>query len=363
MSGASANTNINTNKSLQKKRIIINKINQIGDVTFALPLASILKKLNPTCTIIFLAKGYVRPLVEAYADVDEFADWDLISKDGLASAVAGFKALNADIIIHVVMPSRFYELSYIAAKEAKIPVRLGVLGKLKNWRYCNRFVHIARSKSGLHETQLDLLFAKPFGGKSFYSLNDVIALRHYRTLPKTASCLSLLDSQKFNLILHPKTRGEHIEWPAKQFAQLIRLLSAEKFNIFVTGSMEEGDKVRADMITPFPHVHDLCGKVSLADLIQLIAHADGMICASTGPVHLAANFGIHTLGLYAPIKPFDSGRWGPVGKNAEVLCIDKSCEDCRHIKQCHCIAEISPLEVLAVVQRWGRSQEGTQASA
>ena len=177
-------------------------------------------------------------------------------------------------------------------------------------------------------------------------------LTKYKTIKKTAECLKLLDPRKFNLILHPKTRGEFIEWPAEQFATLIKVLSPEKFNIFVTGNAKEGDQVREAMIAPFAHLHDLCGKISLNDLIELIAHADGLICASTGPVHLAANLGINTLGLYAPIKPFDSGRWGPVGPKAEVLCVDKSCEDCRFEKKCHCVSEITPLQVQAVVLRW-----------
>lgn len=337
---------------IKNKRIIINKISQIGDVTFTLPLASELKRIDPSCTIIFLAKGYIRPLVENYEDVDEFADWDEISKEGIDGATEGLRALKADIIIHVVLPSRFYRDTYIAAKRAKIRIRLGITFKFYNWISCNRFVHISRGKSGQHETQLDLLFAKPFGGKSHYSLDDVIRLRKYKSIKKTADCLRLLDTTKFNLILHPKTRGEHIEWPPEKFAILIKLLPPEKFNIFVTGNSKEGDQVREVMIAPFSHVYDLCGKISLNDLIELIAYADGMICASTGPVHLAANLGINTLGLYAPVKPFDSSRWGPVGSRAEVLCVERSCIDCRVTKQCHCISEIMPLQVQAVVLRW-----------
>lgn len=338
--------------NLKHKRIIINKINQIGDVTFSLPLASELKRIEPTCTIIFLACAYTKALLDQYADVDEFADWEAMSKNGLDAAIKNMKALKADIIIHIVPPSRFYRATYDVAKKAKIPIRIGTIGKLYSWLTCNRFVYIPRSRLPYHETQMDMLFLKKLGGKSYYSFSDIIQLRSYKPFQKTEQCLTLLHSKKFNLILHPKTRGEHIEWPLNHFAQLIKLLPSEQFEIFITGNAKEGDQVRDTIITPFSHVHDLCGKLSLAELLAFITNANGMICASTGPVHLAANLGIFTLGLYAPIKPLDASRWGPVGAKAEVLCVEKNCEDCRFACACHCIAEITPQQVQTVVLRW-----------
>jgi heptosyltransferase-3 len=335
---------------LKNKRILISKINQMGDVTFTLPLASALKKIEPTCKIIFLAREYTRSLVEHYQDVDEFADWEAINTSS-EEAVEGLKALHADMIIHVYSTKALY----IAAKAAKIFLRIGTMSRIYSWLTCNRLVNIRRSKSPLHETQLDMLFLKPLGGKKYYSLEEIIALRRYKPFAKKAACLSLLDPHQFNLILHPKTNGEHIEWAPAKFAELISLLPSEKFTVFVTGSAREGDQVRDKMITPFPQVIDLCGKISLNDLIELIAQADGLICASTGPVHLAANFGIHTLGLYAPIKPFHAGRWGPIGSKAQTLSIQKNCEACRHSGKCCCINEISVKTVLDVVLKWQKS--------
>jgi heptosyltransferase-3 len=336
--------------NLKNKRIIISKINQMGDVTFTLPLASALKKIEPSCTILFLAREYTRSLVEHYQDIDLFVDWESLNQSPQA-AMAGLKTLEADIIIHVYSTKELY----VAAKAAKIPLRIGTLSRIHSWLTCNRLVSVRRSKSPLHETQLDMLFLKPLGGQSYYSLEEIIALRHYKPFNQEAACLKLLDSSKFNLILHPKTSGEHIEWAPAKFAELIGLLSPDKFNIFVTGSVREGDQIREIMIKPFPQVIDLCGKISLNELMQLIARADGLLCASTGPVHLAANFGIYTLGLYAPIKPFHAGRWGPVGIKAQTLSIEKNCEACRHAAKCRCINEVSVKAVSDIIHSWTRS--------
>lgn len=333
---------------LAHQRIILTKTNQIGDVSFALPIASVLKKHYPQCTIIFIGRGYTRALIDQYADVDEFVDWDALSKLPEDQAADALKALQADIIVHVQPNKQLARL----AKLAKIRLRIGNSRRLFHWWTCNRFVKVVRKNSPLHETQMDMKYLKAFGLKSDYSLKEIIDLRQFKPFKKTAACLSLLDPHRFNLILHPKTRGQHIEWSADHFARLITLLPSNQFKIFVSGSEEEGAQIRQAMVQPFPGVTDLTGKTSLEDLTQMIAAADGLIAASTGPVHLAANYGVRTLGLYAPIKPFDAGRWGPVGDQAEVLALTKNCSDCRKTGPCHCIAAISPEEVYAVLNRW-----------
>lgn len=333
---------------IKNKRIVISKVNQIGDVLFALPIATALKQHEPSCTIIFLGRAYTKALIEHYKDVDEFEDWELIQKQPDAEQITAFKKLKADIFIHVHPQKAIARL----AKKAGIPIRIGTSHRLYHWLSCNRWVGISRKKSDLHETQLDMQLLKPFGISSDYTLEAISKMRHFTAFEGHFPALDLLDKNKFNLILHPLTRGRHIEWPLAMFAELIKALDPNKFNIFVTGSPAEGEEIRPHLITPFKHVHDLCGKISLDELMHFISEADGMICASTGPVHLAAAFGKHTLGLYAPIKPFHAGRWGPVGPRAQTLFINKNCSDCRDLSRCICIGLITVGQVKTAVEDW-----------
>lgn len=325
--------------NLKNKRIVICKTNQIGDVTFALPLASAIKQAEPSAYIIFLGRAYTQSLIEHYRDVDAFADWET-NQD--------LSQLEADVIMNIQNDRQIAR----QAKLAKIPVRIGTNRRLFNWRYCNKLVNVTRKKSSLHESQLDLQYLKGLGLKGDYTQQEIIALRHYQPFENTKRVRELLVPGKFNLILHPKTRGEHIEWPIQHFVQLIQQLPAERFHLLITGSEQEGEQIRSRLLKPFPHVVDTCGTLDLAELNALIAHADGLIAASTGPVHLAANFGINTLGLYAPIRPFDAGRWGPIGAKAQYLSRKGPCSDCRLAGPCHCVAEISVDEVFNIVKGW-----------
>jgi ADP-heptose:LPS heptosyltransferase len=82
--------------------------------------------------------------------------------------------------------------------------------------------------------------------------------------------------------------------------------------------------VRKPLIAPYAdRVTDLTGKLSLDELIAFLAHADGIVAASTGPLHIAAALGVTAVGLFPPTRPMHSGRWAPVGKQTKVFVAKK----------------------------------------
>ena len=95
---------------------------------------------------------------------------------------------------------------------------------------------------------------------------------------------------------------------------------------------------------------DLTGKMSLLDLISFINNVNGLVAASTGPLHIAAALGKHALGIYAPMKPIHPGRWKPLGINADVFVLDKECNKCKKGGICECIMDISPMQIAQKLQ-------------
>ena len=73
-----------------------------------------------------------------------------------------------------------------------------------------------------------------------------------------------------------------------------------------------------------------------------INQADGIVAASTGPLHIAAALGKFAVGIYPPIKPMHPGRWAPIGEKATFLVEDKKCSICRKSGSCECMENISP---------------------
>ncbi|MCX6249191.1 MAG: glycosyltransferase family 9 protein [Bacteroidetes bacterium] len=315
------------------KHIIISRTDNLGDVILTLPMAGVIKSYFPDCKITFIGKSYTRPIIGMCRFVDEFIEWD-----GTIPA--------ADAIIHVFPVKEICK----AAKEAHIPLRIATSHRWFPWLYCNRLLYFSRKNSKLHEALLNLKMLAPLGIKGDFSLAEIPELYGMDTSVEISAAKTVQDPgapvKKFNLILHPRSKGSAREWGTENFSRLIALLPPDLYNISITGTKEEGDSIRDFLNSNKDRVNDLTGKLTLEELIAHIRSCDGIIAASTGPLHIAAAMGKYALGLYAPMRPIWPERWAPIGKHAGYLCSGKkNCRDCIRSSDCLCLKSITPESV------------------
>jgi len=332
----------------KKKRILISRTDSIGDVILTLPVAGVIRKTYPDADILFLARDYTREVVRLSNDIDEFISWDKISLLATEKEkIEAFEKLHAEIIIHVFPRSEIAKLAF----KAKIPIRIGASGRLYHLLYCNSIVALSRKNSSLHESQLNMKLLKPiFKMNNIPELNDMIGYIHLKNKVQNTDIQSdLIDSKRFNIILHPKSKGSAREWPLASYTQLIRALPKEKYKLFVTGTKDEGLMIHDFLLENKEHVVDLTGRFSLAQFISFINQADGLIAASTGPLHMAGMLGKLAIGIYPPIRPMHPGRWAPLGENAHFLVSEKPCEKCRKTKNCTCMELITVGQVKSLI--------------
>ena len=331
--------------------IIISRTDAIGDVILTLPLAGILKANFPQCKILFFGRKYTQPVVSLSKYVDEFIDYDKFSastdkKDFL-------KKFKADAILHIFPRKEIAR----AAKSAGIKNRVGTSHRLYHLITCNKLLNIGRKNSDLHEAQLNLQILSALNLKTDLSLNEISNYYGFENVkPLTEKFQSLIDAGKINVILHPKSNLSAREWGLENFSQLIALLPKDKFKIFITGS--DNEKILlADWIKNLPsHITDLSGTMSLDELISFINACDGLVAASTGPLHIAAALNKYALGIYPPIRPMHAGRWAPVGKHAAYLMLNKNCNDCKNNpQQCVCMKNITAQQVAMELFKWKKS--------
>lgn len=322
------------------KKILLSRTDNIGDVMLSLPMAAAIKAHWPQVHICFLGKAYTRALVEACAAIDSFLDWDELMLLPERQAAEQLRALAFDALVHVFPVKRIARLGKLAG----IALRIGTSHRLFHWRYCNKRLALGRRQSDLHEAQLNLKLLVALGLPSEYSLEEIASL--YRFSPQVAlpqSIVQELDPGRRLVLLHPKSKGSAREWPLAKFAQLIEALEAqgEGFQIAITGTAQEGALMRKFLDAQRGRVLDLCGKLSLAELIALIAQSQALVAASTGVLHIAAALGVQALGLYAPIRPLFAQRWGALGERAENFSAgERSCRLCKKGGNCPCIERI-----------------------
>ena len=323
--------------------ILISRTDSIGDVILTLPMAGILKELFPQVRILFIGKTYTRDVIACSEYVNEFVNWDDIERmmdDD--QKVKSFQKLKADIIIHVFPQPEIARL----AKKAGIKIRIGTTGRIYHLNNCNKPVMFSRKRSDLHEAQLNLKLLKPLGFTKIPEIDKLSDYYGFTNIPDLSNqFVNLLNPAKKNIVLHPKSKGSAREWGLENFNKLIEILPEKQYQIFTSGTEEEGKLFRNKLNLKKDNIIDISGTMSLQQFIAFIARCDGLVAASTGPLHIAAATGIVAIGIYPPIKPMHPGRWAPIGKNAGYLVKETECNDCREGETCHCMLEISPKKV------------------
>ena len=318
--------------------IIVSRTDSIGDMVLALPIAAVLKQHFPGMIIGFMGTPYTKPIIEACANIDAYID-----KDEFLARPITLAGESPQCILHILPRTEIAK----RAKALKIPWRIGTTNRSYHWLTCNKFVQLSRKNSDLHEAQLNLKLLQPFGIKCDLSLQEIarsFALEKLQNLPDRFS--SLLQPNKFKLILHPKSRGSGREWDLNYYISLVEMLDTDKFQIFVSGTAGEKE-ILQPLIDKVGHrVTNIIGLMTLSEFIAFIAACDGLVASGTGPVHIAAALQKHALGIYPPMRPIHPGRWQPIGNNAKVFVLNKTCTDCRKDKTfCACTQAIKPIEI------------------
>ncbi|PWK80204.1 ADP-heptose:LPS heptosyltransferase [Mucilaginibacter oryzae] len=301
---------------IKTPRILISRVDAIGDVVLTLPMAAYIKQLLPDAKVSFLGRTYTQPVIDTIASVDEFINYDELKKLSGPEQINYLKQQQIDAIIHVLPNKHIAQI----ARQAGITLRIGTTNRIFHWYTCNKLVKLSRKKSDLHEAQLNIILLKPLGLTQVPSLQDIIAQNDFGNKTELTPYLNAaLIKDKFNLIIHPKSHGSGMEWGLKNFQELINILPADKFNVIITGSEKE-KALLENWISDLPEtVIDLTGKMALNQLIAFISKSDGLIASGTGPLHVAALTGINTLGLFPSLRPIHPGRWAPIGPKATYI--------------------------------------------
>lgn len=347
-------------------RVLVTCPHNLGDFIAKLPLIRLLKKEKPKCEILLCCRGYLKDLVKSIEEVDQFLDFEILFQQDNNKIIQTLKDLNIDTIIHLLSVQRSlgpHVLGY--AKQAGITNRIGNLNKsaLSCWMKRNQhsMTHNLKQKriiENLHEFQWNLLPLKFFGIDKQFSAEALSPLLKVNVKEKIN--FPFLSKDKFNLILHPGSNGNAKEWPMIKYKELIKLLDKDQFNILITGSKDEAIKYK-DLDLKEEKIHFLMGQFVLKEFISLISQSEGLVAASTGPIHIASLFETHILGLFPRQKEIGPDIWRPLGENATFLAAPEICLACEkkitdfNLSLCSCMEKIKVSDVKDRITLW-RSQ-------
>jgi len=332
-------------------RILVFNVNWIGDVIFTGPVFKALHAQYPGSRIICLAVERVRQILECMPDVDEVMVYDEHGRHrGLLGKIQVIRQLRKRKIDLAFILHRSWTRALIVFL-ARIPLRVGYDTKRRGiflthpidlpghgHHRCEYYFHILRS----------------------YGINggdDPCELRVDADAETDVKrCLRdwEVDEQARLAVIHIGGNWELKRWPERNFTDLIQRLHDEmNMHIVIPGSSH--DRSLAEKILPkgLPRAHIAAGKTNLKQLIALMARADVVISADSGPMHIANCVGTKVVALFGPTRPEITG---PRGKGdviilqKEMVCNREPCYnlDCPDNQ---CMQAITVDEVMQAVKR------------
>ena len=301
------------------KRILIILHGSIGDVTRALPLASMLRKAFPRAFLAWSVEPAAFSLLLGNGAIDEIVlfdrgHWRKTWRPFLARIRAGRFDLVLDLQRHLK--------SGIISRWSGAPHRLGFHrrdSKEANWLFNNH--HIPRCGDEIAKLEHYLKFIDYLGIP-----REPVEWQFNLNADEQANVERRLSAvNRAFAVLFVGSRWESKQWFPAQMAQCAEQLRREHgLDVVLLGGQEDQELAR-EVETLVAAVTNLVGRTTLREAIGIIQRAKLAIGADTGLMHIAAAVRTPVISLWGATSP---QRTGPYGFGHLVLQGQAPCVPC-----------------------------------
>jgi heptosyltransferase I len=333
-------------------KILILKPSSLGDVIQALPVLRLIKCHLPESEVFWWIDSHLAPLIENDPDLTGIIRFE---RKRWASprhwpemfrSIRWMRAQNFDWVIDLQCLLRSGMFAWLANGKFLIgldEVREGARG----------FYDLAVRRTSFHTHAADWYLAvlPPLG---------VPVHKNFQWLPERPEITAAVKSKWKAagtrwIAIQPGARWQTKRWPVEYFAGLVRML-AKNFpdaHFAILGNSDDKSLGKAIAHAEPARCLNLCGRISLLEMVEWLRLSELMITNDTGPMHVAAALGKPLIALFGPTEP---RRTGPYGQLENVLRIDLPCSPCMK-SRCHykkrneCLKAISPAMVFERVKK------------
>ncbi len=299
------------NLLLKAKRIAVVRTDRLGDMVLTLPMCAALKSACPDAEVTLIARSYCSALLYKSPAIDT-----VLFVDETTGGVT--ELIQNGRYDAIFFPRPQFE-EYFAAFRARIPLRVGSGYRWYSFLIKHKqFDH--RKTAEFHEAEYNTrlvgsVLEEPVETRL---VRPIVIPESKHSTNKLLNSNGITSAQRI-IVIHPGSGGSSHDWQPENFGKLSELLSKQlRMPVIITGV--ENEKERCQIVQKYcPAAINLCGKLSLADMIALLDTSSLLVANSTGVLHIAAALGIPVVGLYPRSPAISSGRWGPYSQNSIVV--------------------------------------------
>lgn len=273
-------------------RFLISRTDAMGDLIISLPLVERILSREPGAEIHFLVRDYAAPILHAHPGIaaTHLRGTDLELKPLL-------ERLRPDVVLNLGHRDRAV---IVAAKEAKVPIRVARARGLDQIRSATHLLWKGRFGSGRHEAQNALDFLAPFGwAGGCPPLPRLFLTEEERS--RGEADLMAFPRPRLGIVQRGSGAGAH---PSKAWWER-------------AGSVFRTAGWHPVVLAPIESCE--IPETDLRGLMARLAACDAVISPSTGPAHLAAALGVPLLALMGLRPNHSPDRWAPMGARVQII--------------------------------------------
>ena len=312
-------------KDFTPKRILVVKLDHLGDVLLSTPVFSNLSQAYPDAELHALTGAWSRVVLEKHPEVSQVLEYN----SPAFSRTAEPTSLKQTFQLYRELRRQKYDLMVELRGDWRIlcfallwvtPKRLDrATLQVENKLGFPRF-------TGIHEAtrNLDVLrkanIPTPIQTTTFWvTTEDKKWASNFLTTQQ-------IDRERSLIAIHPGSPIPQKRWAPERYAKLADWLIAQKrAKILFIGVKEEIPIITEIQRLMRAESNNIAGETTLTQLASILHVCNVFIGNDSGPMHLAAAVGTPTIGLYGPGDPT---RFGPVGPQCQTIQQKPDCPPC-----------------------------------
>jgi heptosyltransferase-1 len=319
------------------KKILIVKPSSLGDVVHSLPFLNSVRSCFPKAEIHWVIAKGLEGLLDGNPMVDRLIvinkdKWKKISR--AASTLREVKGLFSEIGhegYDLAIDLQGLMRSGVITMASRAGLRIG----FSEAREGSRFFYNKKVRGGkdVHAVDRYLKIATALGCE----LGDPV-FPFPLTKKGVEEGRELKEEFGDYIVIVPGARWDTKIWPAEYFGRVAAMLP---HRCIVVGSGSDRELAERVVSASRRNAVSFAGRTDITQLIGLMRGAKLAISNDSGPMHIAAAFGVPVVAVFGPTSP---GRTGPYGKRHAVVESGVSCAPCFR-KKCHdvkCMRGITP---------------------
>jgi heptosyltransferase I len=288
------------------ERFLIARLSSLGDVIFTLPVLAALRDSFPSSKIDWAIEERWQPLLAENPDLDEAIPVHGRSVTGFLRCARELRRRHYTCAIDI---QGLYK-SALLARLSGAPRRIGLSRQAAREPGASTLYTERVTPNAAHMVDKNLVLAAAAGARP----NPVRFPLHVSDAQR-AAVRQMLDraGMRRYVVLSIGGGWQSKCWPPDRFRELSsRLRDTYQTGIVINAGPGEADLARATAAKETAHQLAF-GEGSVSILMALLAGADLVIAADSGPLHLAAALGTPVIGLYGPTNPARNGPYGGRG--------------------------------------------------